>query len=56
MRDQRRGEINAETTGKVVVADSGRAELARLTGEGPVSRPVFESDTHDAIEHLDDLR
>src|SRR6185369_17159083 len=30
MCDQRSGEINAETTGKVVVADSGRAKLACL--------------------------
>jgi hypothetical protein len=50
------GEINAETTGKVVVADSGRAKLACLTGEGTESRPVFERNGHEPVKHLRDPR
>ena len=56
MRDQRIGEINAETTRKVVVADSGRTQRACLTGEGAVSRPLFERDGDDPVDHLYHLR
>src|SRR5512143_3179634 len=56
VRDQRIGEINAETAGEVVIADSSRAELACSTGEGAVARPVFERDGHDPVEHLGDPR
>ncbi len=54
MRDQGCGEVDAETTGEVIVADAGRAELACLRGEGTVSRPVFECNGHDSVEHLGD--
>src|SRR4029077_9406667 len=54
--DQGRGEINAQAAGQVVVADSRHAQLAALTGEGPVSRPVLERNRHDPLEHLGDPR
>jgi len=50
------GEVDAEATGKMVVANSGRAELSCLTRQGSVSRPIFECNGPDAVEHLDHSR
>src|SRR5437879_4009638 len=40
----------------MVVADSGGAKLACLAGERAVSRPVFDSNGHDAVKHVHDFR
>jgi hypothetical protein len=46
------GDVHAKTAGKVVVANSGRSKFACLAGEGAISRPVFERNGNDAVEHL----
>ncbi len=55
-RSEEVGQVDAETTGKVVVADPGRAKLACLTRHRAVSRPVFERNGDDALDHLYDFR
>jgi hypothetical protein len=52
VRGQKIGETHAETTGKVVVANSGLTKLACLPGQRPVSRPIFERNGNNAAEHL----
>jgi hypothetical protein len=49
-------QIDAEATGKVIVANPCVAKLLGLARQGPVSRAVFQSNGHDAVEHLGDLR
>jgi hypothetical protein len=56
VRREEVGQVDAETAGKVVVADSGRAKLACLTRHRAVSRSVFERKGDDALDHLYDFR
>ena len=56
VRGEEISQIETETTGKVVIADPRRAKLPSLPRQGSVSRPVFESNGHDAVEHLHHFR
>jgi hypothetical protein len=52
VRREKIGEVHTETTGKVVVANSGRTKLPRLAGQRPVSRSGFERNGYNPVEHL----
>jgi len=56
VRGEEVGEIDAESTGEMIVANSRVLKLLGLTRQRSVSWPVFKGDSHDAVEHLGDLR